>query len=388
MRKTLLYGVLLSLIAVPAMAQDPFADIVVSPTESQTAQKQEDAFTDNLLIRKEVGAFLTYNPDEVSGKKDYARGFAGFELQKKFSNATSTVASVTVQGRLVYRHDRMNTLSDPMGMSADDTGWKYETHNAYADFYNVAGDVGAFNVRIGRYYVPFGLNVKTDTHATFMQLTNGRNFGFKQDWMVGAYGALNDNLDYDVGYYLGDGMDSSYKGQAGLLAGRIGLNNDWLFDRNLEGGLSGAVGQRVSKAAVMRSPSVAAEANRDNVVDTWRIGLDGRWKMPVYNGTVTFTGEGSIGQDEKDDLYTAQLQTGWLSASRQWGADVAYRHFWQDISGRDNLESTMVYSANYYLDNAITGSRQQWIGLGVEQPLDSQSSSRDTVFTLHYYRYW
>jgi hypothetical protein len=31
-------------------------------------------------------------------------------------------------------------------------------------------------------YLPFGLNLQTDTHATLQQLSNDRNFGFERDW--------------------------------------------------------------------------------------------------------------------------------------------------------------------------------------------------------------
>ena len=49
--------------------------------------------------------------------------------------------------------------------------------------------MGRFNFRAGRFYVPFGLNLQTDTHGTVLQLSNEQNLGFERDWYTGFWGS-------------------------------------------------------------------------------------------------------------------------------------------------------------------------------------------------------
>ncbi|GAB1352664.1 hypothetical protein MASR1M12_13950 [Erysipelotrichia bacterium] len=58
--------------------------------------------------------------------------------------------------------------------------------------------------------------MQTDTHATILQLSNDRNFGFERDWYAGFWGSVNRNLNYDLYYMLGSGYDLIDKGRKGL----------------------------------------------------------------------------------------------------------------------------------------------------------------------------
>ena len=194
-------GWLLLATSASALAADPFAGVQPAAPESPAARPSA-GWRDNLLFRKEVYWAETAGADDFRDTHDvYSRLSAGFEVQKRFATATKTVASFDFQGRVVFRDHWLDTASDPMGMDAGT--WEYETHNAYAEFYNLFGTPGRFNLRAGRFYLPFGLNGQTDTHGTLLQLSNDRVFGTERDWQVTAYGNATEHLDYMAGYVLG-----------------------------------------------------------------------------------------------------------------------------------------------------------------------------------------
>ena len=218
---------LLAAVSSVGFAADPFAD--VRPAAIPIATKAAVPWwRDNLQFRREIYLLETGGARDFDRSGDlYSRASAGFEIQKRFATATKTVASVDYQGRWVYRDHVLDVAGDPMGMAA--TQWEYETHNAYAEFYNLLGAPGRFNLRAGRFYVPFGLNSQTDTHGTLLQLSNDRVFGADRDWQLTAYGNATPHLDYLTGYVLGSGPGQKLDGQAGMAVGRIGLNNDYLY---------------------------------------------------------------------------------------------------------------------------------------------------------------
>lgn len=387
---------------VNAAEADPFAGMEPKTASLHGAPKDADKswfsdFTeDNFLFRGELFSQFTLSRDALENgdgwRSVYSRQSLGFEVQKKFSTDTKTFLGIDYQGRLVRRDNYRAVTSDLMG--ADHEGWAYETHNAYADLYDLAGDGGTLNLRAGRYYVPFGLNLYTDTHGTLTQLSNERNFGFERDWYAGLYGALGEDFAYDAYYAIGSGEDIRFKGQAGLGALRIGTGNRPRYENGLEAGFSILGGERISEHAIMRSASVEASSRGNNIVRTWRVGPDVRKRFATAVGTVTLTGELSGGQDENDAVVTGLVQADWLSSGRRFGVAVQYRHFWQDIGtdasgarpGRD--EASVIVNASYYFANDVGNASIHAITLGVEQQTARQAGPRDTLITLQYYRYW
>lgn len=385
-----------------AGTQDPFADVTAQPRDIGTA-KDDSLISrmtrENFLMRYEVFSQFSVDREAARTGDDwrsvYSRQSIGFEIQKKFSSDTKTWLGIDYQGRFARRDNYHPVSSDLMG--ADHDGWAYETHNAYADFYDLGGDGGRVNFRIGRYYVPFGINLYTDTHGTLMQLSNERNFGFERDWYAGFYGAIGEDFIYDAYYALGSGADSSMKGQSGLLALRLGTGRRLLYEEGLEAGFSLLAGERVSEHATMLSPSVAAASRGDDIVRTWRIGPDMRKRFAMDSGTLTLTGELSAGQDEDDTVLTGLAQVDWLSADRRWGLAAQYRHFWQDIGGDPmhaahmpgDTDSSVILNASWYFANDVGNANIHAITLGVEHQVERNRRDGDnTVFTLQYYRYW
>jgi hypothetical protein len=374
-----------------AGARDPFAGITESTStpEETSGSWAQRFFTDNFGFRKEIMSEFAASEQAPA----YSRQSVGFEALKKFSSETATIASINFQGRLVRRDRFVPVLNDMEGASRP--GWWFEYHNAYLDLYNVldpvlsderqAEDVGRFNLRAGRFYVPFGLNLQTDTHATILQLSNERDFGFERDWYTGFWGAVNRDLNYDACYLAGSGYDLKYRGQSGLGAARLSLSNKYGYDYGLEGGLSVLEGERLSPEAAQRDPRAAARAGPSSVVQTRRVGIDGRYRQPVPTGLLTLSSELSGGRDVPDAVFAQLYQVEYLHNSRRWGLATQYRRFWQDGPG---VDSSIIGEATWYFRNDVGNSNLDWIKVNVERKLEQIQARQDAIVALQYYRYW
>ena len=360
-----------------AFVADPFAG--VEPRAAAPAAATAGGWADNLLFRKEIYLLWAAGEDDFEETdRAYSRLSAGFEIQKKFSTATKTVASFDYQGRLVYRDHVLPTAADPMGMDADQ--WSYETHNAYAEFYNLLGDPGRFSLRAGRYYLPFGLNAQTDTHGTLLQLSNDRLFGADRDWQLTAYGSASEHLDYLAGYVFGAGPDQKLDGQAGMAVGRLGLNSDYLYARGLEAGVSGAFGERIDPHAGIDGP-----------IRTWRLGADLRKRIDTDLGPVTLTGEAAAGEDEEATVWSGLAQADWLLPSRRWGAAAQYAYFEREPDGHGHgggIDERASATLTRYFRNDVGNAALHWIALGLEEQIQAPDGGEDTFLLAQYYRYW
>lgn len=376
--KPLRTGWLLLAASAPVLAADPFADVQPAVPE-QPAARPAAGWRDNLQFRKEIYWTETAGADDFRNTHEvYSRLSAGFEVQKRFATATKTVASFDYQGRLVFRDHWLDTAADPMGMDAGT--WEYETHNAYAEFYNLAGAPGRFNLRAGRFYLPFGLNSQTDTHGTLLQLSNDRVFGTDRDWQVTAYGNATEHLDYMAGYVLGTGPDQDFAGQGGLAVGRLGLGSSLLFEHGWEGGLSGAYGQRLDPHAGTEQP-----------LATWRAGADFRKRFDSGLGPFTLTGEGALGEDETAPVWSGLAQLDWLHPGRRWGAATQYFYFERNQDAEDpadEIDQRASFVLTRYFRNDVGSANLHWVACGLEQQIQNSAGADDTRLTLQYYRYW
>lgn len=409
----------------PSSSSDPFSDLDTSGLPNPSASVDQSlpaaastlkddvelpflvgSFGEGFAFKKEIMAQVSHS-EEAEDEWSF-RNSIGFEVLKKFSTATATVAAFNLQMRLVRRDNFHEVLNDAEG--ADREGWFLEYHNFYWDFYNVFNpwlsdeargrQAGRFNLRIGRFYLPFGLHLQTDTHGTLLQLSNERNFGFERDWYAGFWGSINADLNYDAYYLLGSGYDVAFEGQQGLIGTRLSLASKYLNEYGIEGGLSFISGQRLSEHALDRSPSVAVLSNDDGIIDTLRYGGDLRWRHPIPTGSITLTTELSAGRDERDNVFTQLYQADYLTVNRKFGASAQYRRFNQDIGGTafdrmdamarngGKTDASIIGELTWYFRNDIGNTNLHWIKLNVERETETQRGRKDTIITLQYYRYW
>jgi hypothetical protein len=361
---------------------DPFADLPVAPSAAPQ-EKTRASWTENFGFRREIMSQF----DTTEDGRPASRQSLGFEILKKFSSRTSTFAAFNMQGRLV-RRDRYNGAPNEME-GADRPGWAFEYHNLYVDFYNVfnplMGDegrgrnVGRFNFRAGRFYVPFGLNLQTDTHGTVLQLSNDRNFGFERDWYTGFYGSINRHLNYDAYYLAGSGYDLKFKGQSGMAGVRLSLGSRYLSEYGLEGGVSVLAGERLA------APMGGMEMGEAAPLKTQRVGIDGRFRRNAPGGLLTFTNELSGGRDARDTVFTQLHGAEYLHRSRRWGVATQFRRFTQDGRGAD---SSILGEFTWYFRNDVGNSNIHWLKLNFERRIERASLwLPHNVLTLQYYFY-
>lgn len=378
-----------------AQSSDPFADLNSDVANVASLSFDSGDRKGSYFFKNEILTQLSLTSDSSDNRRPYHRHSYGFEILKKFAGDVSTTSSFNVQSRLVFRQNYAPVLNDMEGETRNAVYLEY--HNFYVDLYNALDtwmapdarprNLGRYNFRFGRFYLPFGLNLQTDTHATVLQLSNDRNFGFERDWYAGFWGSLNRNLNYDLYYMLGTGYELTNKGQKGLLGARLSLANKYLYEYGFEGGVSLITGERMSKHAVMRSHSVMEAADRGKLVDTMRVGIDGRYGLAVPGGRVTLTSELSSGRDESDDIYTQLYQLDYLRSDRRFGWATQYRRFWQEI-GHHETDASLLGEVTWYMKNDIGNASLEWIKLNVEKKLSVQSGPEDTITSLQYYRYW
>ncbi|MDD4870703.1 MAG: hypothetical protein PHR77_09085 [Kiritimatiellae bacterium] len=381
-----------------AEAPDPFAGISAATGKVSTAA-DENAFSrfthDNFTFKKEIFSQFAWSDEAPSSSNIYSRQSIGFEILKKFSTRTSTYAAFDLQMRLVRRDHFLPVVNDMEG--ADRDGFYTEYHNVYADFYNILnplmsdktrGDnAGRFNLRVGRSYVPFGINLQTDTHGTLLQLSNEENFGFERDWGAGLWGSLTPDLDYNVSYLLGSGYDMSFDGQHGLAVTRLSLAGKYLNNYGLEGGLSFMTGERLMKSTAIKHTGNKPRREDTDTVDTIREGVDGRYTHIVPGGTMSLTAELSTGQDDDDDIFGQLYQADFLNHSRKWGLASQYRRFSRDTEN-DLADESLFGEFTWYFRNDVGNTTLHWVKLNIEKQLEQQEGQNDVIVSVQYYRYW
>ena len=382
-------GIICWLMAGAARAADPFADITaapVLPAPSGGSNALQRFTSDNFTFKKELFSQFTFN-GEPGSTNIYSRQSIGAEALKKFSTRTETVAAVDAQIRLVQRDHYLPVMNDMEG--ADRKGLFLELHNLYADFYDCfdpsGQNVGRYNLRLGRFYLPFGLNQQTDTHGTILQLSNDRNFGFERDWMAGLWGAAAPDINYDLYYLLGSGYNLEWEGQSGLAVSRLSLGNRLFNEYGVEGGISVMGGQRLGGDRVMPD-------EESRVIDTLRYGVDGRYTRMAPGGRAAMTGELSGGTDDHDAVLSQLYGVDYLHHSRRWGAAGQYRDYRKeqaDVGGTEwAADRSVAVEATWYFRNDIGNSTLHWVKANVERQVERMEGGEATLYTLQYYRYW
>ena len=370
---TLVPAALILCLSAFAAEPDPFAGVTESTAAPVRSPQSWSMLRENFGFRKELMSLFATSEHA----RPYSRQSVGFETLKKFSTETATKASFDLQGRFVRRVRFVPVQNDMEGMHRE--GWWFEYHNAYLDLYNALDpvlseeqqgrQVGRFNVRMGRFYAPFGLNLQTDTHGTILQLSNEQNFGFERDWYAGLWGSANDSVNYDAYYLAGSGYYPQWEGQKGLAALRLSLANRFSSEYGLEGGVSGLTGERL----VEHRP-----------LATRRAGIDGRWRHGVPAGLFTGTAELSGGRDNAG-VVTQLYQAEYLHHSRRWSIATQYRRFWKAGLGTD---ASVIGELSWYFRNDVGNSNLHWVKLSVERKQQASTAPRDAIVALQYYRYW
>jgi len=336
----------------------------VEAVESSTRSEREagggelfSTWSGDSIFKKEIiiGGSWSDERGEIGGKHS-----VGFEFLKKFSNAKGDWASLLIQTRLA-RYDRQSMLINTMRMEpahVDGThDWEFEFHDAY--FMYSGPFKGRFNVRLGHFDVPFGLEQNIDTHSTLVQIMSMRNVGFKKDWGLSVGGHLPET-DYEFAFTRGTGVEYRERGENYLVSGRIGTPSD----RNFCIGLSGLYGDVIDSMGVMRGNTMEmmgmpstwfgrTTKPADDIIERSRVGLDCMNLLGPY----TLKGEVSYGEDENQEIINSIFEIDYLfpDMDGRLEAIAQIQNAHQDIAAPGSHDDTfLTFGLNYRLSREMT----------------------------------
>jgi hypothetical protein len=326
----------------------------------------------NYIIYKELYLSGNYSSvlEQVAGKNS-----VGFILFGTFSGPRGQIGDMNMQFRTTYYNNQF-THGVKMGNEWTEglNDFELEFHNAYLRMRVLPP---MFNVRIGHFYVPYGIQPWIDTHGTILQSPAMEFIGLDRDWGIAMEGQ-NDKLEYQVGLTRGSGMEFFGKDNNFALAGkfstpRIGEHvNDWL-------GVSFLIGRIFDPMGVERLRSWDMEEKmdifKDNVIKRWRAGIDGQ----KITGPARLRFEISSGQDaSKEYILGGFSEVRYaLGKNNRWLSSLQFENLTQNISQSNRNSDTSVrlgitysFSANHNLQfavsrdlNVIFGKKDTTIGL-------------------------
>ncbi len=160
----------------------------------------------------------------------------GLDVHKVFSHSTNDIGTLVFQPYIV----KLNNVKNASFIFDDGNDTKLTWRIANFNYTGLAQ--GKFNIRIGHFEIPFGLEYQEDTNGTLRQLTVGDR-GIKADWGVSVNGILP-SVEYEVSLTRGSGNEFLSTGNPHLFSGRIGTpsyNNfitgfSWFTGDVLDGG--------------------------------------------------------------------------------------------------------------------------------------------------------
>ena len=365
-----------------ALANDDIFDQIDKGLEKPKVTEEHKPYLVNLVnALADTKNYILYKEIYLSGRYSFdlgkveGRNSAGFILFGTFSGPDGQIGDMNVQFRATYYNDQFaygQKMNREYTDKSDD--FKVELHNAYL---RLRALPPMLNVRIGHFYVPYGIQPWIDTHGTLLQSPAMEFSGLDRDWGVAIEGQ-NDKLEYQVGLTRGSGMEYFERDNNFALAGklstpRIGQHlNDWL-------GISFLVGRIFDPMAVERLRSwdmdEKAEKFNGNIVKRWRTGIDGQ--KIIGPARVRF--EISGGKDaKKEDILGEFFEVKYaLGKSSRWSTYAQIENLTQAMNRSSRDSDTTVrwglsysFSANYNLQfvvsrdiNTVFGKEDTWIGI-------------------------
>jgi len=275
--------------------------------ESQTSsilETWQDAYQQVTAVDASVTGLHTRRSQDWGGAYTF-----GLDHYARLSNETKDLATINLQLYLTRFEDHPM----PPGFADGPTDWEF-TPRINTINWHVSGD-GRFNIKVGHYEMPYGIEHTINSNGTLRQFTTGPNLGTKVDWGITLNGTLPKFL-YEVGVGRGSGMDFKSDGNPHLLVGRIGSP---VNTQNFWGTGQTAYGLSFFQGDLLRPNGTHQQR--------WRIGLDGQH----YLGPVGLLGEVSVGQTEGRDQVNGLVEVNLTNPSESLLLYSQYRWQYQDL---------------------------------------------------------
>lgn len=214
--------------------------------------------------------------------------YYGFDFIKTLTNTTGDYATIILQGG-VTRID--NNPSPPFFFDGPtDSQWTYRQF-----FINLKlAPQDSLNLKIGRFKMPFGLEMLETTSGTLRQVGTAQNLAIKADWGLTLNG-VSRGLEYEFGISRGSNQTWETSGSPYAFVARVGTDStkdSW-------------IGVSAFDAKLFR-PGRTIERNR--------IGVDAGIEFDAY----TLMGEFSTGKNESDDAMHGLIELSWQNSTEEW----------------------------------------------------------------------
>ena len=250
-----------------------------------------------------------------SGGTNWTQHALGLDLHNVISGRSGDIGTLRLQPYLV-RIDGPPT-APPLFEDRHD----HELQWRFADFNYTGIGHGRFNIRVGHFELPFGIENAVQTNGTLYQTNLGRTFGFKGDWGASINGTLP-QLVYEIAVMDGGGNELADRA-SGYMVGRVASPSDqpWWVGFSF---LNGELEQRTR---------LANEPIQVNDVEMYAFDLGAR----LPSGFM-LTAELSQGQRNDQDMTSWFFDLGWFNRSESTFVYTQWRS--QDIHTQDNESMT------------------------------------------------
>lgn len=365
-----------------AFAQEDVFEQIGKGLEKPKAIEERKPYLVNLFnSMTDRKNYILYKEAYLSGRYSFGldntegRNSLGFILFGTFSGPEGQIGDMNVQFRTTYYNDQF-AFGKKMAREYTErlNDFEVELHNAYL---RLRALPPMLNVRVGHFYVPYGIQPWIDTHGTLLQSPAMEFSGIDRDWGVALEGQ-NDKLEYQLGLTRGSGMEYFERNNNFVLAGklstpRIGEHlNDWL-------GISFLVGRIFDPMAVERLRGFDMDEKEEkfqgNIVKRWRTGIDGQ----KIAGPARLRFELSGGRDTgKENILGEFFEIKYaLGKENHWTTSLQFENLTQDLNrSRRDSDTTLrlgfiySFSANYNLQfvvsrdlNTVFGKEDTWVGV-------------------------
>ena len=253
--------------------------------------------------------------------------FIGVDLHKVFTTDRGDIGILVFQPYLT----RLSNVKRPPFFFDDGDDWELVWRIANFNYTGLSR--GGFNMRVGHYEVPFGLEQNIDTNGTLRQYTFSDR-GIKVDWGVTANGKYN-GLDYEISLSRGSSNDFTARHDPYLFSGRVGTSSQ----KNFIVGFSWMYGDVLNGAG--------AHPRK-------RAGVD----FAYYTGPWEFLMEFSGGDNDGASTANALLETSWRSRLENLHLYVQFRQKFNEMHDQWADRSRLSWGTKYQFTRKFSASAQ------------------------------
>ncbi len=287
--------------------------MVISTTAMSSEWDQNQRFSIDLSSR----VLHDFETDETATLQ-----FIGIDYLKIFSNSGGDYGTLLLQPYIT----RIDNLKKRPAFFDDEDDTEFVFRNFY---YNYTGlGRGRFNIRLGHFELPYGLEQIYATNGTIQQFIQGPNLGLKVDWGVSLNGILP-SFEYEVALTRGSGNAWETKGDPYVVSGRIGTSRE----KNLILGLSAMDGELFT--------------NKEQTQSRSRYGVDFTWFVRSF----TLKGELSTGKNESTNVFNSFLELDWQSPYETSLLYLQFKRFSREGQQGWDDKNNLAIGARYEPDN-------------------------------------